>query len=40
LWWVFAQRNPNTLVDPLFDFKEGTSIRIPTLDTLRDALGF
>jgi hypothetical protein len=24
----------------LFDFKEGTSIRIPTLDTLRDALGF
>ena len=40
LWWVFAQRNPNTLVDPLNDFKEGTSIRIPTLDTLRDALGF
>ena len=20
LWWVFAQRNPNALTDPLFDF--------------------
>ena len=40
LCWGFAQRNPNTLVGPLFDFKEGTSIRIPTLDTLRNALGF
>ena len=20
LWWVFAQRNPNTLINPLYDF--------------------
>ena len=40
LWWVFAARNPNTLVDPLNDFTEGTSIRIPRLDVLKEALGF
>jgi len=40
LWWVFASRNPNTLVDPLYDFAEGTTIRIPTLDTLKEVLGF
>ena len=40
LWWVFAARNPNTLVDPLNDFKEGTTIRIPTLDVLKETLGF
>lgn len=40
LWWVFAQRNPNTLVDPLFDFKQGTQIWIPKLETLRQSLGF
>lgn len=40
LWWVFAQRNPNTLVDPLGDFRDGTQIYIPKIDTLRSALGF
>lgn len=40
LWWVFAQRNPNTLKDPLFDFKQGTSIRLPQLAILKEALGF
>jgi hypothetical protein len=40
LWWVFAQRNPNTLVDPLFDFKEGTEIWLPKLDILKKVLGF
>jgi len=40
LWWVFAQRNPNTLVDPLFDFIKGTQIYLPQLDTLRRELGF
>lgn len=40
LWWVFAQRNPNTLVDPLFDFVAGTSIYIPQLPNLKKALGF
>jgi hypothetical protein len=39
LWWVFAQRNPNRLKDPLFDFTVGTKIFIPTLDMLRAQLG-
>lgn len=39
LWWVFAQRNPNTLKDPLFDFTEGTSIYLPELTTLQSDLG-
>lgn len=39
LWWVFAQRNPNVLVDPLLDFTAGTRIYIPKLDTLKQDLG-
>jgi hypothetical protein len=40
LWWVFYQRNPNTLVAPPWDFAAGTSIYLPKLTTLRSALGF
>ena len=40
LWWVFAQRNPNTLKDPLFDFIAGTSIYLPQLPVLKRILGF
>lgn len=40
LWWVFAQRNPNTLTDPLGSFTKGTTIFLPKLDTLRSTLGF
>ena len=40
LWWVFAQRNPNRLIDPLFDFKAGIGRYIPKLDTLSRVLGF
>jgi len=39
LWWVFAQRNPNTIKDPVFDFVAGTSIYIPQITTLQSALG-
>jgi len=39
LWWVFAQRNPNTLPDPLGDFREGVQIYLPKIDTLKAALG-
>ena len=39
LWWVFAQRNPNRLKDPLFDFVAGLGIYVPKLDTLRQVLG-
>ena len=40
LWWVFYQRNPNTLQAPPLDFKAGTVIYLPKLTTLRTALGF
>ena len=39
LWWVFAQRNPNRLKDPVFDFVVGTGIDIPQLTVLKEALG-
>lgn len=39
LWWVFAQRNPNTLKDPLFDFAAGTKIYLPEFNTLQQDLG-
>lgn len=40
LWWVFYQRNPNTLSAPPFDFKTGTLIYLPKITTLKQALGF
>ena len=40
LWWVFYQRNPNTLIAPPLDFKAGTQIYLPKLSTLRNVLGF
>lgn len=40
LWWVFYQRNPNTLTAPPLDFKTGTKIFLPQIDTLRETLGF
>ena len=39
LWWVFAERNPNTLKDPLLDFTTGTKIYIPQPDAIRSTLG-
>jgi len=39
LWWVFAQRNPNQLQDPLFDFTKGTTIYLPQESTLKTVLG-
>jgi hypothetical protein len=40
LWWVFYQRNPNTLQTPPLDFATGTTIYLPKITTLRTALGF
>lgn len=40
LWWVFYQRNPNTLQAPPLDFKTGTTIYLPKISTLREVLGF
>ena len=39
LWWVFAKRNPNTLKDPLFDFRTGIVIRLPKLINIKNDLG-
>ena len=40
LWWVFYQRNPNTLTAPPLDFKAGVNIYLPKIETLRSVLGF
>jgi hypothetical protein len=40
LWWVFYQRNPNTLQTPPLDFAAGTLIYLPKITTLRSVLGF
>lgn len=29
LWWVFAEYNQDTLVDPIIDFKSGVTIFYP-----------
>jgi hypothetical protein len=40
LWWVFYQRNPNTLTKPPLDFVIDTLIYLPKISTLRTVLGF
>ncbi len=40
LWWVFYQRNPNTLQAPPLDFTVGTTIYLPKISTLKETLGF
>jgi alpha-L-fucosidase len=39
LWWVFYQRNPNTLTKPPLDFTTGTVIYLPKITTLKSVLG-
>ncbi len=39
LWWVFAQRNPNTILDPIGDFISGVTIYIPDAAALKQSLG-
>jgi hypothetical protein len=39
LWWVFRARNPNTLDDPIFDFRSGVTIFVPKKTTLVTNLG-
>jgi len=34
LWWVFARRNMNELVDPIGDFKSGILIYTPAQSTI------
>jgi hypothetical protein len=40
LWWVFYQRNPNTLTKPPLDFAVGVEIFLPRIATLQTVLGF
>ena len=40
LWWVFYQRNPNTLTKPPVDFVANIEIFLPKITTLKSALGF
>lgn len=39
LWWVFYQRNPNSLTAPPWDFRAGVEIYLPKISTIRAALG-
>jgi len=39
LWWVFAQRNPNVIEDPIYDFAPGEVIQLPKLSNLKRDLG-
>ena len=39
LWWVFALRNPDQLVDPLGDFKSGTEIKLPPKSVIEQITG-
>lgn len=39
LWWIFAQRNPDVLMDPMFDLTTGAKIYLPKLSTLQQVLG-
>lgn len=39
LWWVFAQRNPDAIEDPIYDFAPGRKIQLPKLSNLKNDLG-
>jgi hypothetical protein len=39
LWWVFAIRNPNVLIDPVFNFVAPAVIYVPTKVVVQQALG-
>jgi hypothetical protein len=39
LWWVFAQRNMDTISDPVYDLVSGVEIYLPQGPALRQILG-
>ena len=39
LWWVFAQRNPDQIEDPIYDFKPGVTVKLPKKENLLKDLG-
>lgn len=38
LWWVFAQRNPDIIKDPIYDMKSGRKIYVPSRERLLQLL--
>ena len=39
LWWVFMVVNPDQIKDPIYDFKAGLVIYVPTATRLSNNLG-
>lgn len=39
LWWVFVQRNPDVIEDPIYDFVAGAVIKLPKKSNLQSDLG-
>ncbi len=39
LWWVFAQRNPDQIEDPIYDFRPGVTIQLPKASNVKSDLG-
>jgi hypothetical protein len=38
LWWVFSQRNMDTIKDPVYDMEAGTKIFLPKSSALKRTL--
>tara|TARA_B100000575_G_scaffold260193_1_gene232968 strand:- start:3573 stop:3872 length:300 start_codon:yes stop_codon:yes gene_type:complete len=39
LWWVFVQRNPDQIEDPIYDFKPGVTVKLPKKENVLKDLG-
>jgi len=39
LWWVFAVRNKSVIKDSIYDFVPGTIIYIPSIQSIKAAIG-
>lgn len=39
LWWIFAIRNPDVLIDPLMSFVSGVIIYVPSIAVVNRAIG-
>jgi len=39
LWWVFVQRNPDQIEDPIYDFRPGVTIQLPKKENVLTDLG-
>lgn len=39
LWWIFTVRNPDTIIDPIYDFVTEIEIFVPTRQRIFGLLG-